>query len=85
MKNKLLIDVGSTYKKTSSTHGLSQYFRDFSKDIYADLNAKCGDLIKGYAKEDIHICSSANGGLSTLIIELTNSFSLKYAKNTAYN
>lgn len=85
MTNKLLIDVGSTYMKTSSKHGLSQYFRDFSTDIYSDLKNKCGELLNEYAKEDVHICSSANGGLSTLIIGLTNSFSLKYAKNTAFN
>ena len=35
--------------------------------------------------KDIHICSSANGGLSTLIIGLTHSYSLKYATNIAYN
>ena len=85
MNDKLLIDVGSTYMKTSSRHGLNQYFRDFNTDIYSDLKNKCGDLLNEYSKEDIHICSSANGGLSTLIIGLTNSFSLKFAKNTAYN
>ncbi|PKN14192.1 MAG: methylaspartate mutase, partial [Deltaproteobacteria bacterium HGW-Deltaproteobacteria-24] len=38
-----------------------------------------------YQKEDVYICSSANGGLSTLIIGLSKSFSLKYATNIAYN
>ena len=33
----------------------------------------------------MHICSSANGGLSTLIIGISNSFSLKYATNIAFN
>ena len=42
-------------------------------------------LLSGYDKEDVHVCSSANGGLSTLIIGLTNSFSLKYAINIAFN
>lgn len=82
---KLLIDVGSTYIKTASAHGLSQHFRDFSRPIHEDLRAKCGDLLQGVPKEDVYICSSANGGLSTLIIGLTHSFSLKYAKNIAYN
>jgi len=65
--------------------GINQYFRDFNKDIYDDLLNKCGDIFSNYKKEDIYICSSANGGLSTLIIGLTNSFSLKFAKNIAFN
>ena len=44
--NKLLIDVGSTYFKVSSTKGVEQHFRDFNKDIYDDLTYKCGDTIK---------------------------------------
>lgn len=84
MKN-LCIDVGSTYIKTASKEGINQYFRDFSRPIHEDLEAKCGHLLRAYSKEDIFICSSANGGLSTLIIGLTPSFSLKYAKNIAYN
>jgi uncharacterized protein (TIGR01319 family) len=64
---------------------IEQYFRDFNKNILDDLNTKCSELLKGYAKEDIYICSSANGGLSTLIVGLTNSFSLKYAINIAFN
>jgi hypothetical protein len=83
--SKLLIDVGSTYFKVCQTSGISQYFRDFKKDIYDDLLTKCGDIFSQYKKEDIFICSSANGGLSTLIIGLTNSFSLKFAKNIAFN
>jgi len=83
--SKLLIDVGSTYVKVCQTSGISQYFRDFKKDIYDDLLTKCGDIFSQYKKEDIFICSSANGGLSTLIIGLTNSFSLKFAKNIAFN
>ena len=78
--SKLLINVGSTYFKVCQTSGISQYFRDFKKDIYDDLVTKCGDIFSQYKKEDIFICSSANGGLSTLIIGLTNSFSLKFAK-----
>jgi uncharacterized protein (TIGR01319 family) len=83
--SKLLIDVGSTYVKVCQKSGISQYFRDFKKDIYDDLITKCGDIFSQYKKEDIFICSSANGGLSTLIIGLTNSFSLKFAKNIAFN
>lgn len=84
-ENKLLIDVGSTYFKLCTKDNVQQHFRDFNKDIYDDLTYKCADIIKEYNKEDIHICSSANGGLSTLIIGVTNSFSLKYATNIAFN
>lgn len=83
--DKLLVDVGSTYFKISSKNGVQQRFRDFTKNIYDDLTTKFGEEIKEYKKEDIFICSSANGGLSTLIIGLTNSFSLNYAKNIAFN
>jgi len=83
--NKLLIDVGSTYFKLSTVHGVQQHFRDFNKNIFDDLTYKCGDIIHNYHKDDVFICSSANGGLSTLIIGLTNSFSLKYATNIAFN
>ena len=83
--SKLYIDVGSTYFKIKDDQGIRQYFRNFDKNIASDLQDKCGDIIQKYAKEDIYICSSANGGLSTLIIALTNSFSLKYATNIAYN
>jgi len=85
LNNKLLIDVGSTYFKVSSAQGVEQHFRDFNKDIYDDLTYKCGDTIKTYEKDNVYICSSANGGLSTLIIGVTNSFSLKYATNIAFN
>ena len=81
----MLIDIGSTYFKVSSDNKISHHFRNFDKDIYDDLIFKCEDEIKKYKKEDIHICSSANGGLSTLIVGLTESFSLKYAGNIAYN
>ncbi len=83
--SKLLIDVGSTYFKVSTDSTIEQHFRDFNKDILDDLRYKCSKTIDSYAKDDIHICSSANGGLSTLIIGLTNLFSLKYAKNIAFN
>jgi len=83
--NKLYIDIGSTYFKVAQNNTINQYFRNFNKSIFDDLNSKCADMISRYAKEDIYICSSANGGLSTLIIGLTNSFSLKYAINTAFN
>ena len=84
-KNRLLIDIGSTYFKVATSLGIEQHFRDFNKDIFDDLTYKCGELIHGYKKEDVFICSSANGGLSTLIIGLTDSYSLKYAKNIAFN
>jgi MutL protein len=82
---KLLIDVGSTYFKVSTADAIEQHFRDFNKDILDDLMAKCGETINSFDKEDIHICSSANGGLSTLIIGVTNTFSLKYATTIAFN
>ena len=83
--SKLFIDIGSTYFKVAQDGKIDQYFRDFNKNILDDLNSKCSDIISGYKKEDINICSSANGGLSTLIIGLTNSFSLTYAINIAFN
>ena len=88
MKNsaeKLLIDVGSTYFKLSTSEHLEQHFRDFNKDILDDLVYKCGETIDRFQKQDVLICSSANGGLNTVIIGVTNSFSLKYAKNIAFN
>ncbi len=82
---KLLIDIGSTYFKVSTNNSIEQHFRDFNKQIIDDLTHKCGETVSQYAAQDIHICSSANGGLSTLIIGLTNSYSLKYASNIAFN
>ncbi len=83
--NRLLIDVGSTYFKVSTPDSIEQHFRDFNRDILDDLRNKCGDTIDRFDKDDVYICSSANGGLSTLIIGVTNSFSLKYATNIAFN
>lgn len=85
LQDKLLIDVGSTYFKMSTANSLEQHFRDFSQSILDDLSQKCGATIAKYDKKNIHICSSANGGLSTLIIGTTQSFSLKYATNIAFN
>jgi len=85
MNNKLLIDVGSTYFKISTVDVIEQHFRDFNKDILDDLMAKCGETISRFGREDIYVCSSANVGLSTLIIGVTNSFSLKYATSIAFN
>ena len=82
---KLLIDVGSTYFKISTSSNIEQHFRDFNKDILDDLRHKCSKTIDRFDKSDVHICSSANGGLSTLIIGITHSFSLKYATNIAFN
>jgi len=84
-QNKLLIDIGSTYFKVATPDNIEQHFRDFNKDIHDDLMYKCSETINAYDKEDVYICSSANGGLSTLIIGLTESYSLKYAKNIAFN
>ena len=83
--SKLFIDVGSTYFKVATKDEIFHYFRNFDKNIYDDLMFKCQDIISSFESDDIYICSSANGGLSTLIIGLTNSFSLKYASNIAYN
>ena len=82
---KLLIDIGSTYFKVAQEGKIDQYFRNFETTILSDLESKCASTLANYAKEDIYICSSANGGLTTLIIGLTNSFSLKYAVNIAFN
>ncbi|GAA5315120.1 MAG: hypothetical protein AseanaTS_03240 [Candidatus Pelagadaptatus aseana] len=82
---KLFVDVGSTYFKVSTPNHIEQHSRDFNKDILDDLMTKCGSTIERFGKDDVHICSSANGGLSTLIIGVTNSFSLKYATNIAFN
>lgn len=84
-QNKLLIDVGSTYFKVCANNQVEQHFRDFNKDIYDDLLSKCSDTISKFKKDEVFICSSANGGLTTLIIGITNSFSLKFATNIAYN
>ena len=85
MNNKLLIDVGSTYFKVSTSDAIEQHFRDFNKEILDDLVSRSGETISRFAREDIYVCSSANGGLSALIIGVTNSFSLKYATNIAFN
>lgn len=84
-QQKLLIDVGSTYFKVATPTSMEQHFRDFNKEILDDLMSKCGGVISSFDKQDVYICSSANGGLSTLIIGVTNSFSLKYATNIAFN
>jgi hypothetical protein len=85
VREKLLIDVGSTYFKISTSESIEQHFRDFNRDILGDLMNKCGDTVARFDKSDVHICSSANGGLSALIIGVTHSFSLKYATNIAFN
>lgn len=85
VENKLLIDIGSTYFKVATNNNVEQHFRDFNKNIYDDLLSKCAKKIEEFEKDEIYICSSANGGLSTLIIGVTNSFSLKFATNIAYN
>lgn len=80
-----LIDVGSTYIKVSTADSIEQHFRDFNTDILDDLMSKCGSTVSGFEKDDVYICSSANGGLSTLIIGVSTTFSLKYATNIAFN
>jgi len=82
---KLFIDIGSTYFKLSTSESIEQHFRDFNKQILDDLMHKCSDKVQRFDSANIHICSSANGGLSTLIIGLTQSYSLKYASNIAFN
>ena len=82
---KLFIDIGSTYFKVSEAGNIQQHFRNFDRNIFDDLRSKCGDIIERYTPEEVQICSSANGGLSTLIIGRTHTFSLKYATNIAYN
>ncbi len=82
---KLLIDIGSTYFKVSTKQSIEQHFRDFNKLIIDDLMHKCGDTVQRFDAQNVHICSSANGGLSALIIGLTQSYSLKYATNIAFN
>jgi hypothetical protein len=81
----LLFDIGSTYFKMAEGSEVRQFFRDFRRPIYEDLTAKCGEAIARCAPEAIRICSSANGGLSTLIVGLSRSFSLRYAVNIAFN
>lgn len=83
--DKLLVDIGSTYFKVCTTDSIEQHFRDFNKRILDDLMHKCAETVQRFDAKDVHICSSANGGLSTLIIGLTHSYSLKYATNIAYN
>jgi len=84
-QQKLLIDIGSTYFKVNTEQAIEQHFRDFNKKILDDLMHKCGATLQRFESEDIHICSSANGGLSTLIIGVTQSYSLKFATNIAFN
>jgi len=83
--SKVLIDIGSTYFKVATKKKIEQYFRNFDIPIIDDLTLRVNDTILNHKKEDIYICSSANGGLSTLIIGITETFSLKYASNIAYN
>ena len=82
---QLQIDIGSTYFKTATNGAINQYPRDFEIEIYEDVQNKCGTLLQHYSKEETLICSSANGGLSTLIIGITSLFSLRYATNIAFN
>lgn len=81
----MLVDVGSTYFKVFANGKINHYFRNFETSIFSDFSSKCSELLKQFDKKDIHICSSANGGLSTLVIGMSESFSIKYASNIAYN
>ena len=83
--NKLQIDIGSTYFKTNDNGEIEQYFRNFDISIHQDLMNNCSKILSKYQKDEVSICSSANGGLSTLIIGVTSLFSLKYATNIAFN
>ena len=64
--------------KISESHSLEK----IDKSNYENYIFTSGTKFK---KEDIYICSSANGGLNTLIIGITNTYSLKYATNIAFN
>jgi len=81
----LLFDIGSTYFKVCENGRIEHHFRDFTRPIHDDLQAKCGALIDRHRPEEIYICSSANGGLSTLIVGISQSFSIRYATNIAWN
>ncbi len=83
--NRLLIDIGSTYFKIAQKNSIRQYMRNFDISIKEDLYKKSTAVVGKYDKDDIYICSSANGGLNTLIIGLSEKFSLKYATAIAYN
>jgi len=83
--SKLQIDIGSTYFKTNDNGKINQYFRNFDISIHQDLMNNCSNILSKYQKDEVTICSSANGGLSTLIIGVTTLFSLKYATNIAFN
>jgi mRNA-degrading endonuclease HigB of HigAB toxin-antitoxin module len=83
--NQLQIDIGSTYFKTNDNGKIEQYFRNFDISIHQDLMNNCSQVLSKYPKDEVFICSSANGGLSTLIIGVTTLFSLKYATNIAFN
>ncbi|WP_353662340.1 glutamate mutase L [Hydrogenimonas sp. SS33] len=83
--NPLMLDIGSTYFKVMENGRVRHWFRDFTRPIHDDLMDKCGGLVARHTPENIFICSSANGGLSTLILGLSESFSLKYAVNIAFN
>lgn len=51
MKNRLLIDIGSTYFKVCDNKELHQHFRDFNKDIFDDLKYKCNDILENIIKK----------------------------------
>ena len=52
--DKLLIDVGSTYFKVSTSKGVEQHFRDFNKDIFV-IDGNEGSLITGKNINQTHI------------------------------
>lgn len=85
VESGVLFDIGSTYFKMYEGGRVRHFFRDFTRPIYEDLMEKCGEVLKRYPPEAVRICSSANGGLSTLIVGLSASFSLRYAVNIAFN
>ena len=83
----LYIDIGSTYIKTfEDDKGVSkQYKRDFNVSIWDDISSKLNDLLSSYNSKEISICSSANGGLSVLILGLSDSFSKKFSEQAVLN
>ena len=49
--DKLLIDIGSTYFKVSTTETIEQHFRDFNKSIMEDLVHRCGNTLDRFEKK----------------------------------
>lgn len=84
----ILIDIGSTIVKVAfdpDNNMPSQEFhhRDYDVDIYDQISSLVGDYRSRYPNSRFRICSSANGGLRTGIVCLTERFSGSVARNLA--